>query len=333
MHNVRRVRQSEAAIRARKEREKSKIAEYLTLTDDVMSRKKNKDWSREAFDITQCLLQVNPEFYTVWNYRRNIMLNGIFHSSTPEQINDLLANELVLTTVALKDNPKIYWLWNHRRWCLQNIPDGPLVDGQPSRQWIAAGWDKELAVVEKMLNTDPRNFHAWNYRRYVLASMPVKRPDTTELTYTSRKISASFSNFSAWHQRSKIYSSLWNEGQLDQVKAQDQEFELVHNAIYTDPEDQSAWIYHRWLIGSGDNEDRIRKEIAVIKELLSEQPDSKWCMDSLVYYNRLLLEKHRPHDVELREECLTMLQQLEVIDPPRRFRYQELAADIRRVEY
>jgi len=47
-------------------------------------------------------------------------------------------------------------------------------------------------------------------------------------------------------------------------------------------------------------------------------------MDSLVYYNRLLLEKHRPHDVELREECLAMLQQLEVIDPPRRFRYQEL---------
>lgn len=191
----------------------------------------------------------------------------------------------MLTTVALKDNPKVYWLWNHRRWCLENIPDGPLIDGQPSRQWVTSSWDKELSVVEKMLNTDPRNcqpclillvnlsnirnskkVHAWNYRRYVLASMPVQRPDTAELAYTGRKISASFSNFSAWHQRSKIYSSLWNSGQLDSIKAREQgsdlywyffsyspveEFELVHNAIYTDPEDQSAWIYHRWLIGTG----------------------------------------------------------------------------------
>ncbi|KIM52143.1 hypothetical protein SCLCIDRAFT_18266 [Scleroderma citrinum Foug A] len=279
-HSVRRrARQSEAAIQARKEREKSKTAEYIALTDDVISRK-NKDWSKEAFHITQRLLQVNPEF-----------------TLTPNQINDLLANELTLTTEMLRDHPKVYWLWNHRRWCLQNIPDGPLVDGQPSRQWMTASWDKELAVVEKMLNTDPRNFMAWGYRRYVLASMPVQRRDTAELEYTSRKISATFSNF---------------------------KFELVYNAIYTDPEDQSAWIYHRWLIGSGNNEDQLRREIAVIEELLSEQPNSKWSIDSLVYYNKVLLEKHRPYDVELRRKCVTMLQQLEVIDPPRRFRYQEL---------
>lgn len=56
---------------------------------------------------------------------------------------------------------------------------------------------------------------AWNYRRYVLASMPDQRPIMTELAYTTRKISASFSNFSAWHQRSKVYSTLWNAGELN----------------------------------------------------------------------------------------------------------------------
>ena len=108
---------------------------------------------------------------------------------------------------------------------------------------------------------------AWGHRRYVLASMPVPRQDAAELAYTTSKISASFSNFSAWHQRWKVYSSLRDSCQLDPIKAREQgsnpyfffpraclpleEFELVHNAVYTDPEDQSAWIYHRWLIGPG----------------------------------------------------------------------------------
>ncbi|KAH7889917.1 rab-protein geranylgeranyltransferase [Phlebopus sp. FC_14] len=328
MHHVKRVRQSEAAIQAKKEREKSQIAEYLALTNDLLSRKKNCDWSRDAFDLSQRLLQVNPEFYTIWNYRRKIMLHGIFPESTAEEIHDLLTSELGMTTTALKAHPKVYWIWNHRRWCLENVPDGPSIDGQPSLQWRRANWDRELMVVEKMLDVDARNFHAWNYRRYVLASMTTPRPETFELAYTTRKISSSFSNFSAWHQRSKVYYILWNTGQSDPVQSREEEFELVHNALYTDPDDQSAWIYHRWLIGSGENIEQLRREITVIQELLEEQPDSKWCMDTLVYYNRMLLRKHVSDSEELKQRSLDLLHQLEVIDSTRRCRYQEIAQEL-----
>jgi hypothetical protein len=43
-------------------------------------KKEEKDWSTEAFDATTRLLQVNPELYTIWNYRRRILLHGIFPS-------------------------------------------------------------------------------------------------------------------------------------------------------------------------------------------------------------------------------------------------------------
>ena len=63
---------------------------------------------------------------------------------------------------------------------------------------------------------------AWNYRRNVLASMPVKRSEMSDLAYTKRKIEANFSNFSAWHQRSKTLTSLWTSGKLDKSKTMEE---------------------------------------------------------------------------------------------------------------
>ncbi|KAF9072946.1 rab-protein geranylgeranyltransferase [Rhodocollybia butyracea] len=350
-HGVRRVLQNKEALEAKKLKDQSKIRDYITLTSDVLNRKKQNDWSSQAFQLTTELLQVNPEFYTIWNYRRRILLNGIIPQSTPEQIRDILAEELSMTMAALKVHPKVYWIWNHRGWCLDNVPSGPGTEqeGDP-RGWEKGFWDRELFVVEKMLDADPRNFHAWSYRRIVLANMPIPKPLTAELAYTTRKIEANFSNFSAWHQRSKVLSSLWSKGELDSNKSKEEgasgilyheyisnsslkEFDLVHNAMYTDPYDQSVWIYHRWLIGSGDDKDILEREIEVIQSLLEEESGSKWCMESLVHYKRLLLSNHASttDTSTLKRDCMGLLRRLLEVDPSRRARYEEIELEIARL--
>jgi len=233
----------------------------------------------------------------------------------------------------LRQHPKVYWIWNHRRWCLEHVPAGP--EGEP-QGWKKANWAQELRAVEKMLDADARNFHAWNYRRYVLASMPVKRSEQSELAYTTRKIEANFSNFSAWHQRSKVLTSLWDAGKLDPVKSRDEEFDLVKNAMYTDPADQSVWIYHRWLISRGNDRETLDREIVSIQELLDEQPDSKWCMESLVFYKRALLRDHSSsmsgaEHQTLIEQCLGLLETLQTVDPYRKHRYQDQSSEIRKL--
>ncbi|KAI0080616.1 rab-protein geranylgeranyltransferase [Panus rudis PR-1116 ss-1] len=328
MHGVKRVRYSKEALEAQNQRERDRLKEYLALADDVMARRKGGDTSRETFDVTTKLLRFNPEFYTVWNYRRSMMLNAIFPQSSPLEIYNMLSEDLAFTFGLLKQHPKIYWIWNHRRWCLERIPDGPSEEDRNG--WRNETWNKELFVDEKMLDADARNFHAWNYRRYILATMPSPPPPMSELKYTTRKIEANFSNFSAWHQRSKVLTTLWEAGELDPVKSREEEFELVRNAMYTDPDDQSVWLYHAWLIGQGNDIDRLNYEIQSIQELLDEQPDSKWCMEALVRYKRMLLDKHsaaiegKDGLQKLTDECLDLLGKLRDIDPPRKRRYEEL---------
>ncbi|KAI0295550.1 hypothetical protein BC826DRAFT_1008361 [Russula brevipes] len=211
-----------------------------------------------------------------------------------------------------RGHPKVYWIWNHRRWCLENIPENP--DPADPQAW--------------------RNVLAWDYRRYVLTSTPVRRPEKAELAYTTKKIEANFSNFSAWHQRTKVLSSLWASGEVDRASSLQKEFELVQNAMFTLPEDQSAWLYHRWLIGSGDDKAILEREIDVVQTLLDEQPDSKWCMESLVTYKLLLLKNHLPagsrERVDTTAQCLALLEQLEEADPMRRQRYRDIGAQLLR---
>ncbi|EKM55625.1 uncharacterized protein PHACADRAFT_256366 [Phanerochaete carnosa HHB-10118-sp] len=334
MHGVKRVQYSKEALEAKRQRDQAKLKEYLALTHDILSRKKNNDMCREAFELTTRLLRVNPEFYTVWNYRRQILEIDMIPKSSAADTNDLLAEDLNLTTALLKQHPKVYWIWNHRRWCLEHVPNGPTEED--SNGWRMANWNKELFVVEKMLEADARNFHAWNYRRYVLGTMPVRRSELSELAYTSRKIEANFSNFSAWHQRSKVLTALWESNTVDPVKSKEEEFDLVKNAMYTDPGDQSVWIYHRWLVGDGGEAALLKREINTIQELLNEQPDSKWCMESLVHYKRLLLQKHTTsfqpgEQVNLVESCIGLLQELGALDPARRQRYKESSEHITRL--
>lgn len=52
--------------------------------------------------------------------------------------------------------------------------------------------------------------------------MLIPRSEESELAYTSRKIEANISNFSAWHQRSKIITSLGDSALVSSPQAREE---------------------------------------------------------------------------------------------------------------
>lgn len=333
MHGVKRTRVDPHIEQTRRSEEVGTRKVYTGLVDSCWLRRSERGTTAEDVDLITKVLDMNPEFYTMWNYRREIMLQDLKHKSAEENFASI-ERDLLLTTTYLKMHPKVYWIWTHRKWCLEHIPSGPgETDG-----WKERSWHQELALVDKMLGRDSRNFHAWDYRRYILAVGFPTKDLQSEIRYTTKKIEGNFSNFSAWHQRTKVFARLWDdldraagpEARIKIDRMQEAEFDLVHQALWTDPADQSGWLYHRWLLGNSTNPDLLAREISLIQDLLQAEPDAKWALDSLVYYSILDLKKsHNPEQrIKLVEQIESWLDRLKQVDPYRRKRYDELARDI-----
>lgn len=189
-------------------------------------------FTREVLNITSKLLTQNPEYYTVWNYRRIIALHLIggsdedsglskssdIKSQSNEGIAQLISNDLDFLLPLLRKFPKCYWIWNYRLWLLEEASS--LLPEENSRNL----WLEELSLVGKMLNLDNRNFHGWGYRRVVVAALERNNKTTgdpsqsrveQEFQYTTRMIESNLSNFSAWHYRSKLIPRLLCEQGAD----------------------------------------------------------------------------------------------------------------------
>ncbi|KAK9473925.1 uncharacterized protein V1510DRAFT_413071 [Dipodascopsis tothii] len=288
MHSVKRVRTSKEAQDARRRREAVKIKDYRALASTVAVARDRLDYSPDALELTRKLLAQNPEHYTAWNYRREILTRGIFQDLPTDDVQQTIDGELLFVFERLREFPKCYWLWNHRTWCLRSSP--------------TPRWGQELKLVTKMLEMDARNFHGWQYRRYVVDNIQQTTGKSlvgAEFDYTTQKINANFSNFSAWHNRSKLIPTLLAESAgIDPRELLTKELALITQAIYTDPDDQSVWLYHRWLVTSDgiyavpidERVAMLRKEIASIAELYEVEPDSKWCIFSLAFYKELLAD-------------------------------------------
>lgn len=156
-----------------------------------------------------------------------------------------------------------------------------------------------------------------------------KEPFERELAVAIGLIEDNFSNYSAWHHRSIFLPKAFGNNQ-DQFRSQIMdEFEKVKAAFYTEPADQSAWFYHRWLVGimkekaPDQLEALIEEQLHACEELLTVEENCKWAILTQVF---LLIELNsNGARSAIIQEKLDSLQRL---DPSHNGFYQDLGKSL-----
>lgn len=317
----------------------------------------NQEYSDEVLSKMSDLLTRNPEYYTIWNYRRRLLQDRFKSFSEPHsQIPAVIQSELEFLFPLLRQYPKCYWIWKYRLWLLEQA--NQLLPASTAK----AFWNQELLLDNKMLSLDSRNFHGWGYRRIVISNLESSSlNDTTadpislslalsEFDYTTKMTKSNLSNFSAWHSRTKVQQRLLSEQKAtheERRKAFDSELDLIHRALF-DPYDQSLWFYHQALMTSLDPDPRYRNESLVpdlsdeerleyldqekeeLREILEDAKDCKWIYLALVEIARL---RGRVLRIQLEAVELADVQewigQLKVLDPLRLGRWKDLEDKVR----
>ncbi|KAJ5777536.1 hypothetical protein N7520_000782 [Penicillium odoratum] len=344
-HGVRRFKPVEKTPEERQQ-ELQKIEDYRSLEREVSEKVAAQDHTSETLKKISELLNRNPEYYTIWNHRRQVMRQQFSDAGddteekSTQPILQLIKNDLMFLIPLLRSFPKCYWIWNYRLWLLDEARR--LLALPEARQL----WQEEFFLVGKMLTLDSRNFHGWGYRRLVVEALkelgtPEEAMSMTqkEFEYAKKMIGANLSNFSAWHYRTKLIQRLLDEQAAtdDERKTMlDEELSLIHQALI-DPYDQSVWFYHQNLLSVFDpaTADRtmapnlttserleyLRQEIENIQEIIDGAEDCKYIYQALIECTMLVSKVTGSLSSQDRNQILSWLSELKQLDPLRERRW------------
>jgi len=245
------------------------------------------------------------------------MINENELQLTPEQ----QEQELKLTKDCISRNPKSYPSWHQRKWLLERIPNPNFL--------------KEMSLCASFLQQDERNFHCWNFRQFIVRKLNVAPEEESQ--FLDKKLDQNFSNYSAWHYRSKLLPALVPDGNPEaKLAILTSELEKVEQIVFTEPDDQSVWWYYQFLISWAEDLTGIHYNFDYL-ELLQVQVDKigqlaeievrcKWALVTLGFLHGRIRNKNLDKSSEmvlaLNQRCSEIYARLIQIDPTHKAFYE-----------
>ncbi len=336
--------------------------------------------------LTQAALQRNPKAYGAWFHRKWAIRHYLTviekaANASHAGVIRLLKSELGLCGEFLMLDERNFHCWNYRRYIVGTLMSVMAHEQNDSQSlFIDGGWNfhallddnASVPAIGAQLTGSPPSSTQIEEEKHNCTNTPtatyqndLRKLLQSELDFTTDKIEQNFSNGSAFHQRSKLLPLLleldafcfsYNQSQRSSARAEifERELELVRNAVFTEPDDQTSWWYFRFILDwaippeeygeeSIDEDENYRtaalvhfqkvlyEEWQTIQELVeSEDGNCKWGLLGLHMIAKAFLaieEGNRCTDEDWDDLAKSYLVQLKELDPDRSRRYETLMVD------
>ncbi|KAJ9143366.1 Geranylgeranyl transferase type-2 subunit alpha [Pleurostoma richardsiae] len=315
-------------VRTRTEEQKQqdldKIKKYRDLEEEVRVNIAKNNFTLEVFQLTSKLLRLNPEYYTIWNVRRRLLISGLLSrpsaGSSPSTASPTSSRNDTTTPSSAAYSSSSSTTTRpvpSSQTAGKNGTTADATGGFPAEARATGGSDdapqsnqdaeKDLAVLRSeleftipLLMSFPKCYWIWGYRLWVLQkaierlAVPVaRRIWEEELGLVSKMVTKDRRNFHAWGYRRQVVAQL-ESPELDGSSMVEAEFEYTTRMIRADLSNFSAWHNRSKLIPRLLDErkanDLARKgffdaELNLIRDALNVGPDDQ----SLWYYHQFLM--------------------------------------------
>jgi geranylgeranyl transferase type-2 subunit alpha len=91
----------------------TQLHKIKTIQKDILDKKGSKRYEEENLDYLLKVAVLMPDFYTLWNYRKDIILD-MKTKKTNEEFMNFIKIEILKISKLQKDSPKSYVMWYHR---------------------------------------------------------------------------------------------------------------------------------------------------------------------------------------------------------------------------
>lgn len=101
----------------------AKLAKIMAVNKQMLLKRANKEYDQASLVQTEKFSFLSPDFSTLWNYRREILLH-LFEQAQDEYATlegklGVIKKELEFLFKGIARSPKSYSLWFHRQWVIE----------------------------------------------------------------------------------------------------------------------------------------------------------------------------------------------------------------------
>jgi geranylgeranyl transferase type-2 subunit alpha len=258
--------------------------------------------------LTERCLRKHPKSYPTWHHRKWCVARAARgEDSESEQVSSLLETELSMSKSLLDLDDRNFHGWGYRRFvvALMSTRGG---GSNANRHEVGEGVGEistasalsELRYSEEKIERNFSNYSAWHHRA---ACLPRAFSVSSSVAGDSRETNA---NEGGGAETSGGDDERENASKSDRnfprpssafvpERVLANEYALVRQALFTEPEDQAGWMYHRWLTAQTKNaneafaapgedaaaaaaakRDVFAGEADALRELCALEPDCKW---------------------------------------------------------